>query len=296
MAFGALAARFPWLGNLFYGRVVGGVLPVRWFAPEAPRPDALHVPSGRLHLQIVSHCWNYAHLLRFQTSSLVLHPPSDVDVTYSLYYAEEDHGVAALVAELDSLDVPNVTWQWNRLPKHELFRRAIGRNRAALASEADWLWFADCDLIFHAGCLDSLAASLAGRATGLVYPARERITPLLPGDHPMLNQTPGPRGTIDIDPSLFADSPIEKAKGAFQVCHGDVARAAGYCGTIDVFQRPTTAWRKTYEDTVFRRLIGYPGEPVDVRGLHRIRHVEKGRYAKGTLWSRLRGGIRRAQG
>ena len=285
-----------WLANLFYSRVVGSLLPSRWFGPEAPRPDALGVPRGRLRLQIVSHCWNYAHLLRFQTSSLVEHPPSDVDVTYSLYFAAEDEGVAALVAELRRIDVPNVTWEWNVLPREALFRRAIGRHRAALASTADWIWFADCDLIFHAGCLDSLAAALDGRATGLVFPASERVTDLLPADHPMLNQRPGPRGTVGIDPDLFTESPIGKAKGAFQICHGDVARAVGYCGTIALYQRPSTTWRKTYEDTLFRRLIGYPGEPVDVRALHRIRHVEKGRYAKGTLWSRLRGRIRRARG
>lgn len=290
------AGELVWLRNLFYSRAVGSVLPVRWFAPEAPRPDALDVPEGRLRLEIVSHCWRYAHLLRFQTSSLVEHPPAHVDVTYTLYHAAEDAPVRELIERFDAQAVPNVTWNWRTLPRGELFRRAIGRHRAALASEADWLWFADCDLIFHAGCLDSLAVALRGKRTGLVFPASERITPLLPGDHPMLNQVPGPRGTIDIDPALFDESPIEKAKGAFQICHGDVARAVGYCGTIPLYQKPSDVWRKTYEDTVFRRLIGYPGEPVDVRALYRIRHVEKGRYAAGSVWSRLRGGIRQAQG
>jgi len=285
-----------WLQNLFYSRVVGSLLPVGWFAPQAPRPEALGVPEGRLRLEIVSHCWNYAPFLRFQLSSLVEYPPRTIDVTYSLYHAAEDADVVALLDRITAIDVPNVTWNRQVLPREALFRRAIGRHRAALASEADWLWFADCDLIFHEGCLDSLAEALAGRRSGLVFPRQEHVTELLPADHPLLNQTPGPRGTIDIDPALFTPNRIEKAKGAFQIVHGDVARAAGYCGTIALYQRPSTLWRKTYEDTVFRRLIGYEGEPVDVRALYRVRHVEKGRYVKGSLWSRLRSGIRRAQG
>ena len=290
------ASELVWLRNQFYSRAVGSLLPIRWFGPEAPRPEALSVPEGRLRLQIVSHCWRYAHLLRFQLSSLAEHPPRDVDVTYSLYHAEEDTGVRELIERFGARRVPNVTWEWNVLPREELFRRAIGRHRAALGSAADWLWFSDCDLIFHAGCLDSLAASLRGRRSGLVFPREEHVSALLAADHPMLNRTPAADGTVGIDTSLFRPNPIERAKGAFQIVHGDVARAAGYCGTIELYQRPSATWRKTYEDTVFRRLIGYEGEPVDVAALYRIRHVEKGRYAESSLWSRARRGIRRVQG
>ncbi len=109
----------------------------------------------------------------------------------------------------------------------------------------------------------------------------------------MLNQSIGDSGTIDIDISLFKPNVITKAKGAFQIVHGDVARAVGYCGSIKLYQTPTHTWRKTYEDTVFRRLIGYDGEPVDVQNLYRIRHAEKGRYATGSKLGKIRGGIRR---
>ncbi|NND90875.1 MAG: glycosyltransferase family 2 protein [Granulosicoccus sp.] len=281
-----------WLQNQFYNRVVGTALPLSWFAPPAPRPDALTMPEGRLQLQIVSHSWQYAHLSLFQLSSLVNYPPQHCDVTYTLFHAAEDTPMRQLIERFSAMDVPNVTWDWQVLPKPELFRRAIGRNRAALASRAHWIWFADCDLIFHEGCLDSLARAAAPQRTGLLFPDHEGITDLLPASHPMLNQDDGLTTTVDIDPGLFRYNRISKAKGAFQIVHGDVARAVGYCASIGLYQQPTDTWRKTFEDTVFRRVIEYEGEAVTVDNLYRIRHAEKGRYTRGSLWGTIRGRIR----
>lgn len=283
-----------WLQNQFYNRVVGSLLPLSWFAPPAPRPEELAMPEGRLQLQVVSHSWQYAHLSLFQLSSLVNYPPQDCDLTYTLFHAEEDTDMRRLIEHFAAISVPNVSWDWQVLPKAELFRRAIGRNRAALSSCAHWIWFADCDLIFHQGCLDSVARAVATQRTGLVFPDHEGITELLPAEHPMLNQSVSESGTVDIDPALFRRNAITKPKGAFQIVHGDVARAVGYCGSIDLYQQPTDVWRKTFEDTVFRRVIDYAGVPVDVQNLYRIRHAEKGRYAKGSRWSKVRGRIRQA--
>ena len=283
-----------WLRNQFYNRVVGSVLPLSWFAPRAPRSEELSIAETPIKLQIVSHCWNYSHLSLFQLSSIVNYPPRDCELTYTLFYALEDKGMCELVSRFSDMQVPNVTWDWQVLPKAELFRRAIGRHRAATASKADWLWFTDCDLIFHEGCLDSVAKAVVGKQAVMVFPAYEGITDLLPSEHPMLNQTTADGGTIDIDPTLFQRNTITKAKGAFQIVHGDVARTAGYCGSIPLYQQPSEQWRKTYEDTVFRRLIECEGEPVDIVNLYRIRHAEKGRYAKGTSLSAFRKRLRKA--
>ncbi|MFK7995690.1 MAG: glycosyltransferase family 2 protein [Granulosicoccus sp.] len=282
-----------WWRNQFYNHIVGSVLPVSWFAPKVPASRELGVPSGRLTLQVVSHSWQYAHLSQFQLSSLVNYPPRDIDVTYTLFYSEEDRSMVELLARFALVQIPNVSWDFRVLPRQELFRRAIGRHRASLTSTADWLWFADCDLIFHEGCLDSLAAALRGKQLPLVFPDHEGITELLPAEHPMLNQTIEASGTVDIDPKLFYRNEISKAKGAFQIVHGDVARTVGYCGTLKLYQKPSELWRKTYEDTVFRRLIETEGGPVPVENLYRIRHAEKGRYVKGGALSGIRARIRK---
>lgn len=282
-----------WCRNQFYNRIVGSILPVSWFAPKVPSISELSESSGRLRLQIVSHSWQYAHLSQFQLSSLVNYPPREIDVTYTLFYALEDESMCRLVEQFAQIDIPGVSWDFRVLRKQELFRRAIGRHRASLTSRADWLWFADCDLIFHEGCLDSLAAALDGKQVPLVFPDHEGITELLPAEHPMLNQSVKDSGTVDIDPSLFYRNEISKAKGAFQIVHGDVSRAVGYCGSLTLYQEPSDLWRKTYEDTVFRRLIETEGQAVPVENLYRIRHAEKGRYAKGGTFSGIRGWIRK---
>jgi len=281
-----------WLRHQVYKHVVGSALPLSWFGPEPPPVTALHVPEAPLHLQIVSHCWQYAHMLNFQLSSLVNYPPTALSVTYTLFHAAEDNDLKQLIHRFDKISIPGITWDWVEVPKQTLFRRAIGRNQAALDSSADWLWFSDCDLIFHNDCLNSLARVLQGKKTRMVFPDSEYITDLLPPDHPMLNQ---PRHkTVDIDTRLFSQNDIKKAKGAFQIVHGDVARTCGYCRDMRLYQQPVAHWSKTYEDSLFRKLIRSEGCPVTISGLHRVRHLEKGRYTKGSGLSSVRQNIRAA--
>jgi len=280
-----------WLRHQINKLLIGKVLPISWFGPKPPAKSALRHPVAPLQLQIVSHCWQYAHMLNFQLSSLVNYPPSSFKLTYTLYHAAEDHELKKLIARFDAIEVPNVTWQWIEVPKPQLFRRAIGRNRTALSTSADWVWFSDCDLIFHESCLDSLAQVLeTQQQEPMVFPRQEFVTDLLEPSHPMLNQSR--EAIIDIDKSLFSCNQIHKAKGAFQIVHGDILRACGYCRDLSTYQKPMHHWSKTYEDTLFRRMIGSEGSAVDVQGLYRIRHIEKGRYKKGSTVSQVRQSIR----
>ena len=286
-----------WLQSLLYRKLMGKVLPVSWFA-QAPPATLSPTPRGeQMQLQIVSHCWQYAHLLIYQISSLVQHPPQQAHLSYTLYYAEEDLDTARLVAFFDQQVVPGITWQWRPLPRAALFRRAIGRNQAALASEADWVWFTDCDTLFLDSCLDSLTTLLTGCTERLVFPASERITPLLEATDDILTSVREQPRLTTIDTDEFDHNDIRKAKGAFQIVHGDVCRALGYCNGIGLYQQPTDQWRKTFEDSVFRKLLRTEGKAIDIRGLHRIRHIEKGRYREdsgvNTAVSGLRKGIRR---
>lgn len=283
--------------GLWFFRLAPGLhLPAGWFQPGVTAlKTQLPARPGPLALEIVSHCWRYAHLLAYQLSSLVLAPPQRLTVRMTVYHADGDADTRAWLDHFGSLQVPNVTWNWVQLPREQLLRRAIGRNRAALASTADWVWFTDCDLVFHTGCLDALAAALAGRHDALVYPREERCTPMLPQDDVLLRAGgEGPR-VVTIDPSRFESRRPGKATGPLQIVHGDVARRLGYCAALSCFQSPSEHWRKTYEDRVFRWLLGTEGTPLDIPGVYRIKHIEKGRYHGPALINRLRSAIRRAQ-
>jgi len=151
-----------------------GVIPARWYLPSLPSLDQRAAATGDLKIEIVSHCWNYSHLLARQLSSLVLFPPTRADVTMTVFYSEEDEATVRLLKTFGTREAPGVTWNWNALPKEQLFRRSIGRNKAALQTDADWVWFTDCDLMFRDDCLDVLVEQLQGRRDVLVYPRQER--------------------------------------------------------------------------------------------------------------------------
>jgi len=273
-----------------------GIVPSRWFLVP-PEPSSLPARSGTLDIEIVSHCWQYAHLLCYQLSSLVIHAPTKARVRMTVFYAREDERTRAMLEYFGGVAAPNVSWNWQALPPTELFRRSIGRNRIARATTADWVWFSDCDIVFHAGCIDGLATELQGRQDLMAYPKQERITPMLAEDDPVLAAERDRPRVADIDTSQFelATNP-PKAKGAYQVVHGDVARQCGYCEQIPLYQRPAPRWAKTYEDAAYRWLLGTDGAGVDVPGVHRIRHIHKGRYGdNASTAAQVRSNIRRAK-
>lgn len=276
----------------FFRIAAGGWVPARWFEPDLPSEQSRVAPTGHLHLEVVSHCWNYSHLLAYQLSSLVLFPPEKLDVTMTVFYSPEDTNTVDLLAFFDKKQIPGVTWNWRPLPRQELFRRGIGRNRAALETKADWVWFTDCDLMFRDNCLDTLADLLQGRRDALVFPQEERTTALLAEDNPMLRAGTSEPGVLDIDTSHFTVSHPSKATGPLQIALGDVCRAVGYCRNIPLYQQPADVFAKCHEDRAFRWLVHSSGKPLPVPGVYRIRHISKGRYSGTKTNTRVRTALR----
>jgi hypothetical protein len=278
----------------FFRLIVTKIVPSTWFRGKLPAETDRNVVNGFFQLEIVSHCWGYSNMLTYQLSSFVNYPPTKCAITVTVFYAKEDRKSQAVLDFFDNKKIPNVTWNFQALTKSKLFRRGIGRNLAALNSTADWLWFTDCDIIFHENCLDSLADQLQHKQDSLYYPRQERTTEMLAQDDPMLRQNSEPQ-LVDIDTEGFSLHSRDKAKGAFQIVHGDVARAVGYCDGLAIYQTQSLHWCKCYEDRAFRWLLETQGTPIDVDGVFQIRHVHKGRYKKDTFTSRLRSKIRRIQ-
>jgi hypothetical protein len=277
---------------LFYKLAAKGLLPGRWFEPALPSVEARAARTGHLRLEIVSHCWRYSHFLAYQLSSLALFPPSKLDVTMTVFHGREDEETVRLLEFFGAHEVPGVSWRWRPLPRERLFRRTIGRNLAALETTCDWVWFTDCDLMFRDACLDTLAARLQGQRFALAYPRVERITGLLREDDPLLRGRGGAARIVDIDGADFVEKEKTRATGPLQIAHGDVCRAVGYCNAVPFFQRPAQHWAKAHEDRIFRWLLRTPGEPLDVPGVYRIRHREKGRYGGATVATRVRQWLR----
>lgn len=280
------------LQGRFLRLAASGYVPARWFESGLPSLEARAARTGELHLEIVSHCWNYANMLFYQLSSLVMYPPTRIRITMTVFFNEADTETRALLSHFAGKHVPGVTWNFRQLPTQALFRRAIGRNLAAKESQADWIWFTDCDLLFRDGCLDALNSALQARRDALVYPREEHCTGLLSSDHPLLQPDMAHIETRDIDSSLFRRFEKSRATGPLQITHGDVARAVGYCEALAYYQRPSHTWCKAYEDRAFRWLLQTQGEALDVPGVYRIRHAAKGRYTGSRLSNGVRGKLR----
>jgi hypothetical protein len=269
-------------------------LPPRWFGAHVLAPPAGPLAGEMPVVEIVSHCWNYAPHLTYQLSSLVRHPPRHVRVRMTVCYCPADRGTSELLEYFGHRQVPGVEWNWRPMAREQLMRRAIGRNEAARATPADWIWFTDCDVLFAAETWEALAAILPGRREPLLHPRWEETTALLPADHALFRQARRP-AVWAVEGVDFASHEVPCATGPLQIVRGDVARAMGYCGCIRFYQRPAARWRKTYEDRALRWLLGTPGTPVDVPGVRRLRHVSKGRYPERGLWKWWRQTVRRAK-
>ena len=76
--------------SLFYRIAVSGALPVTWFRDVDPATVPKAKRTGKLKLEIVSHCWRYGHFLTYQLSSLVNHRTDKFDVTMTVFHVADD--------------------------------------------------------------------------------------------------------------------------------------------------------------------------------------------------------------
>lgn len=217
----------------------------------------------------------------YQLSSLVLHKPQEVAICMTVFCSVEDAKTAEVLNFFQSQFAaqPSIRMNVQHLALPLLFNRSIGRNKAALATTADLVWFCDCDYYFGDGCLDALAtipldpadrhySKLYFPATTLMTATREK------GDEYSLKaKVPG---VYDINPADFIIHPLRKAIGGVQIVPGPVARENGYCKD-EAFQQPIpTGWADTKGDICVRRELGTPGKPWRIPACYRIRQSTQG--------------------
>ncbi len=270
-------------------------IPPGWLYDAVLPVEKRSQKQGRLRIEIVSHCWQYSRLLSYQLNSLVQNAVQDADIIMTVFYSKDDRATQALLDMVSNIAVANVTWNWQPLPSSQLFRRSIGRNLAALNSQADWVWFTDCDMTFQSGCLDSLNKALQRRQDALVFPAVEHRTDIHTESDLISSNSLDQPELLEASSELFSSHSINRATGPLQITHGDVARANGYCRDVPFYQQPAEHFQKATEDRLFRWLLGTQGTPIDVIGVCRIQHVDKGRYQKDSTGTRWRKQVRRWQ-
>lgn len=237
-------------------------------------------------LQTVNHVWKYWRLATLHLSALALHPPQACRVICTICHAPaaDDPQTAAVLRYFGALLVENVRWDFQEMPARELCRRAIGRNRACLASRADFVLLGDIDYIFGPGALDAAAEAM---------PAACRDAPAIMFPREILSSIDHARGDaeiarvqrpqiLDLDPAGYAPVRQPRAIGGSQWFPGDFARERGYLRDSRRYQRPADEWQRTHEDRIARMASGLPSVAIDVPEIRRVRHSVRGRFDIGV--------------
>jgi hypothetical protein len=226
-----------------------------------------------MKLEIVSHCWQYARLLRYQLSSLVLYPPRRLDLLMTVFFTEHDQETAALVSHFSRLPPAGnlVIRGWNLAPE-KLRRREVGRNLAALTTTADWIWFADCDYFYGENALDALPDQVRSINGPLVFPREVLASDNHALGEVLVRRPFDPQEIVSVNPADFALHRYRSAIGGIQIVRGSVARRVGYCAASRNQNRPAHQWIPTKSDLGFRRSLQTMGIPIDLPDVFRIRH------------------------
>jgi hypothetical protein len=193
----------------------------------------------------------------------------------TVFFANEDRSTKEVLDFFGAMDAPRIRWNWCCLPKERVFRRSFGRNQAALATTADWVWFADVDMCFRGNCLDELASHPCGQSAPLVYPRMIRISHSHEAGESALDRVASGPALIDIDPTEFVPWRYDRAIGGVQIVLGDVARSRGYCNGRRRLLKVPSSFGGFSDDIAFRRSLGTEGTPIDLDGVYRIRHVNR---------------------
>jgi hypothetical protein len=233
-------------------------------------------------VHIISHCYalkipDFAKMLTAQISSLILWPPT-VNTILTVCTTPEDVVTGKAMIGLANAVKPPVKLDLLFLEKTDLFRRAIGRNKAAKASGADVCWFADADYLFGHGCIDAVAAvKFPDCGPEFVLPRDAAIhVDHDAGDAELARIEIGEVFTPDL--SKFKHWGPRLPIGGLQIVSGDVARNGYLDGTkwIKPLADASLGFQNTSEDSRYRKSRYGGGSRffADIPGVYRMRHWE----------------------
>lgn len=214
-------------------------------------------------VEIVTHVFGpfYATLLAQQLRSL-----AQVDSWATVFHDPNQAHLLSVAMEMEDGPLELLWWA---LPKTQLLNRTIGRNLAAKATKADWVWFADADYLFGPGSLEAVAA-LDPHAACMYFPR----TVLRPAVDDWFDDWPK-----DVDPVSRCTLPQRgKPIGGCQIVPGHIARTWGYLDGETRHLQPAEGdtFLDTRGDGAYRGWLqsktGLPIMAAEIPNVMRLRH------------------------
>jgi len=214
--------------------------------------------------------------MKWQWASLVNYT-CEHTVDYVVFFSEKDAATKAMLEQCIQLEPADVYLRPISIPPHQLFRRAIGRNIRALATDASVIWFTDIDYMFGPDCLDTVC-KLVSPEDKLCMPEKYWINIDHETGDKMLDDYRHLKLPL-IPRQLFMERKQKIAIGGLQILGGDTAREIGYLNKTK-YQDPVPehfGFRSCKCDSAFRRYNDLKPTRMNIPNLYRIRHTEAGR-------------------
>jgi hypothetical protein len=230
-----------------------------------------------MRIEVVSHCLatrfpHYAGALCYHLSSIYLAHPTSCEVLATICCLAEDERTNVVLTHFGQFMPLRIIFLRD---EHELGRRCIGRNVAAMGSKADVVWFSDVDQCFLDGIFDRLAEMGWPPLSSMIYPIQIMIhKDHATGDRATQRIADRPR-IVEVRPVDFVPKRYNRAIGGVQIIQGDFARQWGYLNGDEEWQKPAPIpFGDFRDDVMFRRRCSELGQiiGVDLPGLYRIRH------------------------
>lgn len=235
-------------------------------------------------IEIVTHCWSgpdvpvYHRLLDYQLQSLseAARLVPELNITGTVFITFGDWRAIEVMNHHFGLDKSANFDLWLLyLPESELFRRAIGRNRAAKATKSNVVWFTDCDYFFDARALQQAHDLCLASKKNIVHPKDVYTNTHADGDWAVEERRT--LAEVRNRKGAFSSRRMNRAIGGIQIVKGDYCREHGYLdGTDWVEPVESDHFLSCKGDVAFRKAAG-GSEGVDISMVHRIRHSRAGR-------------------
>jgi glycosyltransferase involved in cell wall biosynthesis len=115
--------------------------------------------TRKLDIEICIHCYNYQHRLCWMLSSLLQQKGDVPNLTINISHAP-DNGNPTTEEVCDFFKKKGLNIVETIVTDKEVSNRAIARNRQVAQSKADWILFADSDLVYDPYFFDDLQKQL----------------------------------------------------------------------------------------------------------------------------------------
>jgi hypothetical protein len=126
---------------------------------QIPKELPLIIPEGKLTIEICIHCFRYQKRLTWMLSSILQQKGDIPNIIVNISHTDDD-GNPTTEQVCNFFREKGLNIVETKVTKEEVSNRALARNKQATATTADWILFADSDMVYSEYFFDDLQKRL----------------------------------------------------------------------------------------------------------------------------------------